>query len=253
MASEVSRTKAYAIVVGSDDAICVLARKYCAMQGLPVVRAVPPDALQRIRHNAPVGIFVASRIELSTLRELRAAAPESVLCVMLAPSQGSLAPDARLIADHVLSEPASTESVLAVLRAFVQRARSETPDQAPRVLMLERDRFLAQSLASGLSPMFRVTRVETIAQALAHAGEHEPDVVLSELPLDVSPATFHLALEDLQPGLSSRVVYMTGGMVDEGLHAFLSTIPGRWIYKPFPLATLSSLLAGVLARRPRLN
>ncbi|MEJ7601650.1 MAG: hypothetical protein WKG01_27360 [Kofleriaceae bacterium] len=246
------RTRGVVLVVGGDDGMRAVTRKFCAMAGFATREAASAaQALAAIAASPPSGILCWSAIDdgdgLALARELRALVPDAKLVLVLDQGHLDRAHLAREIADTVLASPAALDQVLEVLRGLFARVPAR---RLPHLLIVDEDIYLANVLKRGLSASFDITVVPTAQGALGAIAVREPDAILAELRLlDMDVRVFHGALDAARQGLAGRTVYMTTGTVGNPIHAFLATIPGRWLYKPFPIATLRSLLSARQVRR----
>ncbi|HEU0035856.1 MAG TPA: response regulator [Kofleriaceae bacterium] len=258
--AELSSVGAVVLVVDGDPTLQALIQKLCAMNGL-LAREVADraTALQFLDIETPTAVICGSRLGdgdgIDLVRELRPRLPSVILVVLLAAEDGDRELEARDAgADFVVALPAAADSVLDVVRSIASRRRiRDMPAllaMMPRLLLVEEDSWLAGVLRRGLAASFAVTVTSTAGAALDDIRSRgEPDLVLSELRLpDMQVEQFHDRLDAIAPGLSARAIYMTGGSVTDTLQSFLSSIPGRWIHKPFPMSSVRALLASVLER-----
>ena len=247
--SEVQKPRGVVLAIAGDPATRSVVRKFCALCGMES-RLVPDAAAARhtISEIDVSGILCwsdvpgADGIELGA--ELRELAPHAHVVLVLAAEHANRSTDARLAVEHVIAAP-QLESLFEALRAMATRG---PPPNRQHLLLIDEDVYLANVLKRGLESSFTITVVPSASAALAALGTVVPDAVVAELRLDMATDAFHAALDAAVPGLAERVVYMTGGIVDASTHAFLASIPGRWVNKPFPIATLRSLIAGALRR-----
>lgn len=73
------------------------------------------------------------------------------------------------------------------------------------------------------------------------------DVLLVDVSMpDMSGVAFYQALHAIQPALAARIVFMSGGVFDAGLDAFLNRVPNRRIGKPFRGPALRAVVQQVL-------
>jgi DNA-binding response OmpR family regulator len=248
--SEVQKPRGVVIVVAGDPPTRAVVRKFCTLCGLEGRLVEDAAAARRtISEIEPSGILLWSNVPdadgIAFGVELRELAPRAHVALVLAAEHAHRATDARVAIEHVIAAP-QLESLFEAVRAMAIRA---PPRERQHLLLVDEDVSLANVLKRGLESSFTITVVPTAKAALAALGTIIPDAIVSELRLDMGVDAFHAALDAAVPGLAERVVYMTGGIVDDRTHAFLSSVPGRWVYKPFPIATLRSLIAGTLTRR----
>ena len=254
MASEVQNARGVVLVVAGDRATRAVIRKFCAIHGLVSLEVEDAAAArQAISETRPAGILCwtdvpgADGIEFGA--ELRELAPQAHVVLVLAAEHGHRSSDARVAVEHVLGV-LQLESVFEAIRAIAIRAG---PRESLHLLIVDEDLYLASVLKRALEASFSVTIAATARAALGALGTLVPDAILSELRLEMTPAEFRAALDAAAPGLAARVVYMISGVpdADPELEQFLATIPGRWVTKPATIATLRSLIAGVLTHRVR--
>ena len=240
------------VVVGGDDGMRAVARKFCAMGGFVTREASgAAQAHAAVAAGAPSGILCWSTIRdgdgLALARELRVRASGAKLAVVLTPEHLDRTHEARESADTVITAPVPLETLFEVLRGFFARVPAR---KLPHLLIVDDDLYLANVLKRGLSASFEIAVAPTTASALDAIRAREPDAILAELRLvGMDVRAFHGALDAAAHGLAGRTLYMTTGTIGDPIHTFLTSIPGRWLYKPFPIATLRSLLAAAVVRR----
>jgi CheY-like chemotaxis protein len=83
------------------------------------------------------------------------------------------------------------------------------------------------------------------ALALLEEGEQAFDVILCDLLMHgMNGMELHAELDRRWPGLSGRIVFMTGGAFTEAAQDFLARVPNTCIQKPFDLRALRSAIKG---------
>jgi CheY-like chemotaxis protein len=231
-----------AVLVVADPIVHELVRKLCTMLRITLVAVDSTAAARTLCSNdPPLAIVCASTLPdggdgIALAAELRDTLPSGTpVAVLLGPADLERATAVRAAGLGLARESAE---LLALLRAF---------GDLPKLVILEDDRYFSSLLLRGLSPSFAVTCVTTVDGVLEEIRlRGSPHAILCELRLVVPD--FHDRLDGAAPGLSSRSVFMTGGSVTGETEAFLRSIPGRWIYKPFPMEAVHSLIAGVIDR-----
>ena len=74
------------------------------------------------------------------------------------------------------------------------------------------------------------------------------DAVLCDLSMpDISGPSFFAWLEEHQPALCSRVLFMTGGLVSAEAEAFARRVPNRFLHKPVAFDLVDAALRALLA------
>ena len=252
MALEGQKPRGVVLVVAGDPATRAVIRKFCEIYGLDSHEVADAGTARRVSSELELsGILCWTDVQggdgIELGAELRALAPSAHVVLVLAAEHAHRATDARVAVAHVLAAP-QLESLFEAIRAMAMRA---PPRERLHLLFVDEDLVHANILKRGLEGSFTITVVPTAKAALAALGTIVPDAIVSELRLEMPVEAFHAALEAAVPGLGERVVYLAGGVVDDKLHSFVSRVPGRWVQKPVPIATLRSMIAGALTRRAR--
>jgi CheY-like chemotaxis protein len=119
---------------------------------------------------------------------------------------------------------------------------------SPRMLVIDDEVFLGQTLRMGLEDAFSI-EVELRGQPALDrllSGE-QWDIVLCDLSLpDLSGSQIWSRLREARPELASRFVIMTGGAVTQESQSFLSLYPGPVLQKPFRLSDVEALAVRIL-------
>lgn len=131
----------------------------------------------------------------------------------------------------------------------------EIPDDLIRpdpksVLMLEDDATLAGVLRNGLElNNHRVTRVRSGAEGIQCVLKQDYDVLLCDMIMPGFPGDmFYRAVELSRPHLCKRFLFMTGHNGDPQIDAFIRSVRGLMIWKPFQLHELLQALKVVLEK-----
>jgi CheY-like chemotaxis protein len=121
----------------------------------------------------------------------------------------------------------------------------EIPDDLIRpdpktILMLEDDATLADVLRSGLElHNYTVTRVRSGAEGIQCILKRDYDILLCDMIMPGFPGDmFYRAVERARPHLCKRFLFMTGHNGDAQIDAFIRSVRGLMIWKPFQLHEL---------------
>jgi len=116
-----------------------------------------------------------------------------------------------------------------------------------RLLVVDDSPEILRAIRRGLRS-FDLTTAESGRQALDACREGQFDLILCDLMMpDLTGMDVYRELKAHQPGLESRMVFMTGGAFTDGSRDFLDTVPNRIIEKPFAHHELEATLAATLA------
>lgn len=127
-----------------------------------------------------------------------------------------------------------------------------TSTRAARLLIVDDEEAIGTTMRALLSPPHDATAVTSARQALAEIEKNEYDVVFCDLMMpETSGMRFYEILRESHPEMTSRIVFMTGGVTASAVQKFLSTTNARCLEKPFSQEELQSALAEVLAANPR--
>jgi PAS domain S-box-containing protein len=122
-----------------------------------------------------------------------------------------------------------------------------------RVLVVDDERAVAESLCAGLRDVHDVDTATSVAEAraLLHAkGEY--DAVLCDLAMPVeSGVVLHGYAQEHFPALADRFVFMTGGAFNDEMLEFIGTTHCPHVEKPFGFDEIRALVDQAIARRPR--
>ena len=116
-------------------------------------------------------------------------------------------------------------------------------------LVVEDEAALAVAVADALSDAgFSVDRAADGEEALAHVRERTYDVIVCDLKMPrVDGMTFYRTVLAEAPGLSRRIIFMTGDVAGTEAERFLEESGCRWLAKPFRLTELLRVARGILA------
>ncbi|MCL4178638.1 MAG: response regulator [Verrucomicrobia bacterium] len=125
----------------------------------------------------------------------------------------------------------------------------EIPDDLIRpdpksILMLEDDASLADVLRKGLEHNnYIVTRVRSGAEGVQCILKQDYDFLLCDMIMPGFPGDmFYRAVERVRPHLCRRFLFMTGHNGDAQIDAFIRSVRGLMIWKPFQLHELLQAL-----------
>jgi CheY-like chemotaxis protein len=123
----------------------------------------------------------------------------------------------------------------------------------PRVLVIDDEPLLGQTIRLGLGDMLDVTCEVSGEAGLSRvlAGE-DYEVVLCDLSLpDRHGSEIYRELSRSRPGLVRRFVVMTGGAVSDQARDFLEGHQGRVLAKPFTLKDVQEMVDEVIGSSAR--
>lgn len=120
-----------------------------------------------------------------------------------------------------------------------------------RVLVVDDERAVAESLCAGLRDVHDVDTATSVAEAraLLHSkGEY--DAVLCDLAMPVeSGVVLHSYVQQHFPALADRFVFMTGGAFNDEMLEFIGTTQCPHVEKPFGFDEIRGLVDQAIARR----
>src|SRR5262249_50445113 len=141
-------------------------------------------------------------------------------------------------------------------RPLLPRARQMAPDRDPprtqsgtrpragRVLVVDDEQLVAQSLRLVLSSEFEVTATTLPAQALAwiEAGETY-DVILCDVMMpEMNGVELRDRIAVISGDQAARIVFITGGLLRPGVRALLDHVSNTCLEKPLDLDGLRDLI-----------
>lgn len=124
------------------------------------------------------------------------------------------------------------------------RTSSGTLLRRARVLVVDDEPMVAESLRLVLSDEFTVTATTNPEQALAGivAGESF-DVILCDVMMPViNGVELRNSIDRIAPDQAARIVFVTGGIVIPEVRALLERVPNAWLEKPIDLEGLRELI-----------
>ncbi|RKH03248.1 response regulator [Corallococcus sp. CA053C] len=130
-----------------------------------------------------------------------------------------------------------------------EASRSALPVRRGRVLIVDDEPRLAQSMRLLLEPFHDVVTVTSGEDALERVAEGEPfDVVLCDLQMPGMDgiAVYRRLVEDA-PSLVARLVFISGGVSSPDARAFMETVANPVLEKPVRPDVLLSMVEATLA------
>jgi PAS domain S-box-containing protein len=121
------------------------------------------------------------------------------------------------------------------------------PARRPRILVVDDERAMRTTLAALLSDRYDVVTADSGASAIGTL-KIDPafDAVLCDLMMpEVSGVDVYAWIQAEAPGLTQKVVFMTGGAFTPRARDLLERVPNRHVEKPFELGELSAALEKV--------
>jgi CheY-like chemotaxis protein len=119
---------------------------------------------------------------------------------------------------------------------------------ATRVLVVDDEPRMGKAMERLLAHRYAVTVVSSAREALAAvaAGPAFGAILCDLMMPEMTGMDLHEAIARTDPGLASRMVFMTGGAYTDRAQEFLDRMPDRRLDKPFRPDDLERVLAGVL-------
>jgi CheY-like chemotaxis protein len=132
--------------------------------------------------------------------------------------------------------PVSGAFAASAPRAELPSARAASASR-PRVLIIDDEPMLARLFRASLEPECEVEVALSGREALGLlASGKRYDFIFCDLMMsDGGGAQLHGELKALVPGLERSLTFMTGGVYDPAVAAFLSSVDNRCIDKPFDI------------------
>lgn len=123
---------------------------------------------------------------------------------------------------------------------------SGTTRRVLRVLIVDDEPFVAESIRLVLADEFDVTSMTDPAQALASLTSGDSyDVILCDVMMpNMNGVELRNHVHAHDPELAARIVLVTGGILMEKVHQLLETVPNRVLAKPFDFASLREFIRG---------
>ena len=118
-----------------------------------------------------------------------------------------------------------------------------------RVLVIDDDPLVVEAVRRMLEPAHDVTTTTHARDALAKlaAGRAYDAIVCDVMMPEMNGVQFYAEIERHHPGLGSRVIFMTGGILMPEVRAFRGATTNAWLDKPFLPKSLLRQVAQVIA------
>src|SRR5262249_35857593 len=116
--------------------------------------------------------------------------------------------------------------------------RNHTPDAGPaRILVIDDEDSIGVSVRRALEGESRVVIATSGREALALLETDRAfDVILCDVIMpDLDGIAVHAQVQERDPFLAKRFVFMTGGVLTTETRAFLTSMQGRFLEKPFAI------------------
>ena len=149
-------------------------------------------------------------------------------------------------------EVESTSGEGCVFRVRLPRASGRTSVRPPsgpekmassRVLVVDDEPFVLRSLERTLSRDHRVTTASSARRALAALERETFDVILFDIMMpEMTGMELFRHLEDKHPNAADRVVFITGGAVNDEVSSFLAACSKPYLEKPYDPGELRRLV-----------
>lgn len=130
------------------------------------------------------------------------------------------------------------------------RARPVEPDaRRGRILIIDDEEQLTKALGAALSPDYDYVLCSRARSALdLFARGLRFDVILCDLIMpEMNGMELYGELSRRAPDLASRMVFMTGCVMDQRVRRFLAAVPNVCLEKPFETRRLRALIEARLA------
>jgi signal transduction histidine kinase/ActR/RegA family two-component response regulator len=116
---------------------------------------------------------------------------------------------------------------------------AQSPRAAQRLLIVDDDPIVRESLSRMLSKVFQVETASGVREARRSASGTHFDAILCDVMMaDGGGEAFFSWLQRERPGTASRLIFVTGGVTDEASRRFLDGLAQPVLYKPVDLITV---------------
>jgi CheY-like chemotaxis protein len=124
------------------------------------------------------------------------------------------------------------------------------PERRGRVMIVDDEVAIGRALARGLEGHHDVVLLTRGKEALARVASGERfDAILSDLMMpEVTGMEIFEELSRVAPDQATRMIFLTGGAFTEQARIFLDGAPNPRIQKPFEIANVLAIIAGVARR-----
>jgi signal transduction histidine kinase/ActR/RegA family two-component response regulator len=118
-------------------------------------------------------------------------------------------------------------------------ASAPTSRKAQRLLLVDDDPIVRESLSRMLSKVFEVETASGVSDARRSVGGAHFDAILCDVMMDEGGGeAFYTWLKRERPTSAARVIFVTGGVTDEASRRFLDGQDQPVLYKPVDLLTV---------------
>jgi signal transduction histidine kinase len=112
-----------------------------------------------------------------------------------------------------------------------------------RILVIDDEPMINAILRRMLGRDHQVESATSVREALARLESETFDVILCDLMMpDMTGMDLHAALEQRDPALAERIVFMTGGAFTPAAREFLDRVPNGRLEKPFEPAAVKAMI-----------
>jgi PAS domain S-box-containing protein len=155
----------------------------------------------------------------------------------------------------IQSKPGEGTTVAVYFNPAITRA-SSLPPPAPshglrrRILVVDDERAVAESLCAGLRDVHDVDTATSVAEARALlAANGEYDAVLCDVAMPMeSGAVLHAYAREHHPALAQRFIFMTGGAYTDEMLNFIGSTQCPHVEKPFGFDEIRTLVDATIAQ-----
>ena len=121
-----------------------------------------------------------------------------------------------------------------------------------RILVVDDERLLGESIRRGLSNEFEVRTTTDAGEALGWLTSGDwYDVILCDVMMPtMTGVELRHRVHAVRPDLAARIVFMTGGILWAHVRELLDAVPNTVIAKPFDLGALRELIHRRTASEP---
>jgi CheY-like chemotaxis protein len=126
----------------------------------------------------------------------------------------------------------------------------ELPPPRWKVLVLDDDESLTDLLKEHFSSLGHlVVVVKTGVEGVKHIMATDFDVILCDMVMPAMPGDmFYRAVERVRPKLCKRFLFMTGHRGDPKIEAFIRSVKGLMLWKPFEMSQLMQYIEAVVKK-----
>ncbi len=119
-----------------------------------------------------------------------------------------------------------------------------------KILVLDDERSIAELVGEMLGMIGHSTVIcQSALEALEIIDQREFDLIISDFRMPkMNGQEFYHAVRDKKPELASRMIFLTGDVVNEDTQSFLRTTGNPHLTKPFQLARIEEIVTEMLQR-----